>query len=120
MSQGYPIQQALEDFEELCFKLAKAIQVEADPANLPHQSIPPAERTADMQKDIYWSRKNAAAAYSLLNKTQWFLDHLRSQADRLPVGAQTPQRDVHKQLALKREIEELAALTADEYGYKVQ
>ena len=56
--------------QELSEKLADVVLEEADPAEWPGAGIPLAALSQQQRGDRYWCKKNAAASFALLQRTQ--------------------------------------------------
>lgn len=59
----------LQRLQELSEKLADVVLEEADPDTWPGAGMPLADMTKEDRGNRYWSKKNAAATFSLLDRT---------------------------------------------------
>lgn len=95
--------QRLKDLSE---KLAEVVLEEADPDLWPGAGVPIADMTKEQRGNRYWCKKNAAATFSLLERTQSLLTDAVDPRNNRP-GAEV---DVEKQIAQReREAEKLLA-----------
>lgn len=86
-------------------RLADVVLEEADPAEWPGAGMPLAEMTKEDRGNRYWSKKNAAATFALLERTTATLE--RQHAAGTP--AEDVEDDMDKQIA-QREREAEAML----------
>ena len=88
----------IERLKALQEKLAEVVLEEADPDLWPGAGMPLADITQQQRGDRYWSKKNAAATFALLERTT-------STLERAP-DSTTPEQelDIDKQIS-KRERE---------------
>lgn len=86
--------QRLQDLSE---KLADVVLEEADPDTWPGAGIPLADMTTEDRGNRYWSKKNAAATFSLLDRTESILANAKEP------GKSRPEEDddMEKQIAAK-------------------
>lgn len=63
----------IERLKELSEKLADVVLEEADPAEWPGAGMPLAAISQQERGDRYWCKKNAAATFALLERTQSLL-----------------------------------------------
>lgn len=95
--------QRLKDLSE---KLADVVLQEADPDQWPGAGQPIATITPQARGDRYWCKKNAAATFSLLERTHSLLTDAVDPRNQRPEG----EVDVEKQIAQReREAEKLLA-----------
>ena len=87
----------LQRLAELSEKLAEVVLEEADPAEWPGANTPLAALSQQERGDRYWSKKNAAATFSLLDRT------LSIVANKAGSTSKTPEEDadLEKQIAAK-------------------
>ena len=95
--------QRLKDLSE---KLADVVLQEADPDEWPGANMPIAAISPQERGDRYWCKKNAAATFSLLERTHSLLTDAVDPRNQRPAG----EPDVEKQIAQReREAEKLLA-----------
>lgn len=95
--------QRLKDLSE---KLAEVVLQEADPDLWPGAGVPIADMTNEQRGNRYWSKKNAAATFSLLERTHSLLTDAVDPRNQRP----SDEVDVEKQIAKReREAEQLLA-----------
>ena len=83
--------QRLRELEE---KLADVVLEEADPDLWPGAGVPLADMTQQQRGDRFWSKRNAAATFALLERTSCMFE-------RRPAGTQNPaeaEEDIEKQI----------------------
>lgn len=90
----------LQRLQELQEKLAEVVLEEADPDEWPGAGKPLADLTQQERGDRYWSKKNAAATFALLERTTSTLSYNPPTA----LAPEAQEADIDKQIA-KRERE---------------
>ena len=68
----------LQRLQELSEKLADVVLEEADPAEWPGAGVPLADMTTADRGNRYWCKKNAAATFSLLERTASLLTDVKT------------------------------------------
>jgi len=68
----------IERLKDLSEKLAEVVLEEADPAEWPGANTPLAALTQQERGDRYWCKKNAAASFSLLERTASLLSDVKT------------------------------------------
>jgi hypothetical protein len=91
---------------ELQEKLAEVVLEEADPETWPGAGMPLADVDRETRGDRYWSKKNAAATFALLERTTSTLTNYHAPTGLDPAAQEV---DIDKQIA-KREREAQALL----------
>lgn len=88
----------IQRLHELTEKLADVVLEEADPAEWPGAGVPLAALTQEERGNRYWCKKNAAATFSLLERSQSLLSDVQD-----PHRNRTPgeESDLDKQIADK-------------------
>ena len=86
--------QRLQDLSE---KLAEVVLEEADPAEWPGANTPLAALTQQERGDRYWCKKNAAASFSLLERTTSLLTDAQDLRNNRPED----DVDMEKQIAAR-------------------
>jgi hypothetical protein len=81
---------------ELSEKLAEVVLEEADPETWPGAGVPLAEMSNEQRGNRYWAKKNAAATFTLLDRTASLLQHISD-----PSKPQDNDEDLDKQLAAR-------------------
>jgi hypothetical protein len=91
-------QDQIERLKDLAEKLADVVLEEADPAEWPGAGVPLAALTQEERGNRYWCKKNAAATFSLLERSQSLLSDVQD-----PHRNRTPgqENDLDKQIAEK-------------------
>lgn len=84
--------------QDLTEKLADVVLDEADPERWPGAGIPLASLTQQQRGDRYWCKKNAAASFSLLERSQSLLLDAGDTNRRRTPGEEC---DLEKQIAEK-------------------
>lgn len=91
-----------DKLEALQEKLCDTIMTEADPANWPGGDKLPMEMTKDERGDRYWCKKNAAATFTLINKTL-SLAVFKNNDSRIPIQGEAqpkaPEDELDKEIA---------------------
>lgn len=85
--------------EQLQEKLCDTVMVEADPLNWPGGEKLPMDMTKDERGDRYWCKKNAAATFTLLNKTLSLAFFKRDASTTPPDDQRSPEDDLDKEIA---------------------
>lgn len=86
--------QRLSDLSE---KLADVVLEEADPDTWPGAGIPLADMTTEDRGNRYWSKKNAAATFALLERTASLLSDVQTVGGK----ERNDDEDLEKQIAAK-------------------
>ena len=68
----------LARLQDLSEKLAEVVLEEADPAEWPGAGVPLASLSQQERGDRYWCKKNAAATFSLLERTASLLTDVKT------------------------------------------
>lgn len=68
----------LQRLQELSEKLADVVLEEADPETWPGAGVPIADMTHEQRGSRYWSKKNAAATFALLERTSSLLTDVKT------------------------------------------
>ena len=89
-------QDQIERLRDLSEKLAEVVLEEADPDTWPGAGLPLAELQQQQRGDRYWCKKNAAATFSLLERTQSLLSDA-SEVD--PNGKPHERPELDKEIA---------------------
>lgn len=91
-------QDQIQRLKDLSEKLADVVLEEADPNTWPGSGVPLAAITQEERGNRYWCKKNAAATFSLLERTQSLLTDAED-----PHRHRTPgeESDLEKQIAEK-------------------
>lgn len=85
--------QRLKDLEE---KLAEVVLEEADPDLWPGAGVPLADMTHDQRGSRFWSKRNAAATFALLDRT---ISMVRDAESVNPVtGNHNPRPELEKEI----------------------
>lgn len=71
----------LKRMAELSEKLAEVVLEEADPDLWPGAGVPLADMTTQDRGDRYWSKKNAAATFALLVRTEEIVERVKNPQD---------------------------------------
>lgn len=87
----------LQRLQELSEKLADVVLEEADPAEWPGANTPLASLSQQERGDRYWSKKNAAATFALLERTTSLLTDAKDLRNNRPED----DADMEKQIAAK-------------------
>lgn len=90
-------QDQIQRLAELSEKLAEVVLEEADPAEWPGAGVPLASMTKEERGDRYWSKKNAAATFALLERTTSLLTDAKDLRNNRPED----DADMEKQIAAK-------------------
>lgn len=98
----------IERLRELQEKLAEVVLEEADPDTWPGAGVPLAGMTMEERGNRYWTKKNAAATFALLERTTSTLTEYHAPTGLTP---EAQDADIDKQIA-KREKEAAAMLDA--------
>lgn len=86
----------LARMQELSEKLADVVLEEADPAEWPGAGVPLAALTQQERGDRYWCKKNAAATFSLLERTASLMG-----SNSIGISARPDDEELDKQIAAK-------------------
>lgn len=86
-------QDQIERLRTLAEKLADVVLEEADPDMWPGTGMPLADMTKDQRGDRFWCKKNAAATFALLQRTESVLNPT------VPDGGPKPSADVEHDIA---------------------
>lgn len=87
----------MQRLQELSEKLADVVLDEADPAKWPGADMQLAALTQQQRGDRYWCKKNAAATFSLLERTASLLTDAKDLRNQRP----DEDADMEKQIAAK-------------------
>lgn len=87
----------IERLKDLSEKLAEVVLEEADPETWPGVGIPLADMTNEQRGNRYWAKKNAAASFSLLERTTSLL----TDAQDLRNNRKEDDSDMEKQIAAR-------------------
>ncbi len=87
----------LQRLAELSEKLADVVLEEADPDTWPGAGVPLADMTTEDRGNRYWSKKNAAATFSLLERTASLLADVKTVGN----DRNKDDDDLEKQIAAK-------------------
>lgn len=103
-------QEQFERLQALSEKLTEVFLEEADPDSWPGAGAKIADMTKEQRGDRYWSKKNAAATITLMQRIHTLTDVIRAktvdETDR--AGVADPEVDVDKEIAAaEREAERL-------------
>lgn len=110
-----------EKLEALQEKLCDSIFTEADPDNWPGKDKLPMEMTKDERGDRYWCKKNAAATFTLLNKTL-SIAFFKGRSNVTPINdeATAPEDDLDREIArAEREAKKQLAAFEKKKRFKV-
>lgn len=87
----------IERLKDLSEKLAEVVLEEADPAEWPGAGVPLAEMSNEQRGNRYWAKKNAAASFSLLERTTSLLTDAQDLRNNRPED----DVDMEKQIAAR-------------------
>lgn len=87
----------IQRLKELSEKLADVVLEEADPELWPGAGVPIADMTHEERGSRYWSKKNAAASFSLLERTTSLLTDAQDLRNNRPED----DVDMEKQIAAR-------------------
>jgi len=99
--------------EALQEKLAETVMVEADPENWSGGDKLPMDMTKEERGDRYWCKKNAAATFTLLNKSMSLAHYNRGVRNPTPAQEQRVEDELDREIA-KAELEAKKQLEAFE------
>lgn len=85
--------------EALQEKLCDTVLTEADPDNWPGGLTLPRDLTKDERGDRYWCKKNAAATFTLLNKTLSIAHYNRGASAAPAQDYREPEDELDKEIA---------------------
>jgi len=88
-----------DKLEALQEKLCDTVMTEADPVNWPGGEKLPMDMTKDERGDRYWCKKNAAATFTLLNKTLSLAFFRRDSTTPAPTEAKAPEDELDKEIS---------------------
>ena len=87
----------LQRIADLSEKLAEVVLEEADPDTWPGAGVPLAEMSNEQRGNRYWAKKNAAASFSLLERTTSLLTDAQDLRNNRPED----DNDMEKQIAAR-------------------